>query len=190
MMAGVTSGFIVGNDAYAVPANKTLLIMQVMTWDRQNLTATFHITATGYSDSIQADASGRAVKEVPAGSTYVISIQHQGDYLNDGDQTVVAGNEEVAWINFNLSEPAIQAYNNVTASTWVADNTYADYPYRCAIPIAGVTASDIPEVVYDVPEATSGDYAPVAISYLGGVYIYSAVNTSITIPTIVIKHQA
>ena len=76
--------------------------------------------------------------------------------------------------------------SNVTASSWVADTTYADYGYRCALTIAGVTASDVAEVIFGVTEATSGDYAPVCQTYAGGVYIYSKVNTSITIPTIMV----
>ena len=76
--------------------------------------------------------------------------------------------------------------SNVTASSWVADTTYADYGYRCALTIAGVTASDVAEVIFGVTEATSGDYAPVCQTYAGGVYIYSKVNTSITVPTVMV----
>jgi len=184
------SAFIAGSTKYEVPTNYTMLILDLMTWDRQNLTGTFTITGTGYSESIQADASGRAVKVVPAGATYTVTLTHNGDYLNDGPQSVVAVSEEIVWVAFNLSEPAIQAYNNIAVSTWASDNTYTDYPYRAAIPISGVTADDIPEVVFDVAEATSGDYAPVSTSYNGGIYIYSARNDSITIPTVVVKHQA
>jgi len=183
------SAFIAGSTKYEVPTNKTMLILQVMTWDQNNLAGTFTITGGGDTQTVQADASGRAVKVVDSGATYTISLTHGGDYLNDGPQSIVAVSEEIVWVTFNLSEPAIQSYNNVAVSTWASDNTYSDYPYRAAIPITGLTADDIPEVVFDVPEATSGDYAPVATSYNGGIYIYSAVNTAITIPTIVIKHQ-
>ena len=76
--------------------------------------------------------------------------------------------------------------SNVTASSWVADTTYSDYGYRCALAVTGVTASDVAEVVFGVAEATSGDYAPVCQTYAGGVYIYSKVNTSITVPTVMV----
>ena len=79
-----------------------------------------------------------------------------------------------------------EIYTNKSASSWVADNTYSDFPYRCAIAITGVTASDVAEVVFAQSEASSGNYASVCETYAGGVYIYSSVNTSITIPTILI----
>jgi len=76
--------------------------------------------------------------------------------------------------------------SNTSVSSWVSDNTYADYPYRASIAITGVTANDTAEVVFAVAQATSGDYAPVCETYAGGVYVYSAVNDTITIPTIII----
>jgi len=72
----------------------------------------------------------------------------------------------------------------------VSDATYEDYPFKCAIALSGVVATDVPEVVFNVAEATSGDYAPVAECYDGGVYIWSSVDTAITVPTIIIKHTA
>lgn len=175
---------------YNVPPNQTLLILQVATWNRQNLAATFTISATGYSETVQADASGRATKLVPSGTTYVVSLTHTGAYLNDADQTVTANSEEIAWVTFNLSEPAIDVYENISAINWVADNTYFNFPYKCALPIQGVVSTDVPEVIYDVPEAIGGAYAPVAECYDGGVYIWSSVDTAITIPTVLIKHTA
>lgn len=188
-MARTVSAFIAG-PAYTVPPNMTLLILQLTTWDRRNLTATFNVSASGYSESIQADAGGRAVLMVPSGATYTVTLTHAGTYLNDQSQLVVANSEEVVWVNFVLSLSAVEAFENVAASVWTADATYDDYPYRCALALTGVTASDIPEVVFGVQEATSGDYAPVAECYDGGVYIWSSVNTAITVPTVIIKRNA
>ena len=44
----------------------------------------------------------------------------------------------------------------------------------------------VAEVVYDIADAESGNYAPVCNTFDGGVYIYSKVNTAITIPTILV----
>lgn len=189
MMARTVSAFIAG-PAYTVPPNMTLLILQLTTWDRRNLTATFTISASGYSESIQADAGGRAVLMVPSGTTYTVTLTHAGTYLNDQSQLVVANSEEIAWVDFDLMEPAVQVFENQTASVWVSDATYEDYPYKCAIALSGVVATDVPEVVFNVAEATSGDYAPVAECYDGGIYIWSSVDTQITVPTIIIKHTA
>ena len=190
MTVQTASGFIAGK-TYDLAANTTLVIVQVQTWDRANLNgATVSITATGKSYTPSLDATGRAEIVVDSGLTYNVHLSISGDYLNDDDQSFVANNEEVVWVNYNLSEPAIQTITNTTVSTWASDNTYPDYPYRAAIPITGVTANDVAEVMFDVDQAISGDYAPVTVTYSGGVYIYSAVNDSITIPTIVIMHHA
>lgn len=76
--------------------------------------------------------------------------------------------------------------SNISVSSWSSDSTYTGFGYRAAIAITGVTASDVAEVVFGQTEASSGNYASVCETYAGGVYIYSSVNTSITIPTILI----
>lgn len=77
-------------------------------------------------------------------------------------------------------------FTNKSASSWVADSTYEDFPYRCAVACTGVTASDVAEVVFNVDDAVSGNYAPVCQTYAGGVYIYSSASDSITIPMILV----
>lgn len=64
---------------------------------------------------------------------------------------------------------------------------YEDYPYRAAIPLAGVTAEMIPEVIFGLKEATSGYYAPISETYDGGVYLYASDDPAeaFLIPTII-----
>ena len=75
---------------------------------------------------------------------------------------------------------------NVPVSAFVADSTYQDYPFRAAIALTGVLNSMIPEVVLGMADAIDGNFAPVAATYNGGVYLYaaSAPESAITIPTI------
>lgn len=75
----------------------------------------------------------------------------------------------------------------VEPDAFLVDDTYADFPLRAAVPLTGVLESMTPEVVLDVAEAMSGEYAPVAETYTGGVYIYasSKPQAAITIPTII-----
>lgn len=75
----------------------------------------------------------------------------------------------------------------VPVSSFVADSTYADFPYRASVPLSGVISTMIPDVVLSLADATSGNFAPVAEAYNGGVYIYAASppNSAITIPTII-----
>lgn len=74
----------------------------------------------------------------------------------------------------------------VSASLFSDDSTYPDYPFRAAVELAGVTSGMIPEVIFSLTDAVSGNFAPVTACYDGGVYIYAAEQptTGITIPTI------
>ena len=75
---------------------------------------------------------------------------------------------------------------SVPAASFVSDSTYTDFPYRAAVTLTGVTASMIPEVVFGVSDAMSGNFAPVAEAYDGGIHLYAAAvpDAAITIPTI------
>ena len=80
-------------------------------------------------------------------------------------------------------------FSNVSVSkgAFVSNTTYQDFPYRASIALSGAIKSMIPEVVLSVDDALSGNYAPVAESYNGGVYLYagSPPESDITIPTII-----
>lgn len=67
-------------------------------------------------------------------------------------------------------------FNNksVSASSFVSNTTYEDYPYRASVSLSGVISSMIPEVMFSLADATSGNFSPVAETYNGGVYIYAA----------------
>lgn len=75
----------------------------------------------------------------------------------------------------------------VPAAKWASDSTYADYPYRAAVALSGVTAAMIPEVVFGLGAMADNSFASVAECYNGGVYIYAAgqPGAAITIPTII-----
>ena len=74
----------------------------------------------------------------------------------------------------------------VAKTAFVTNDTYGDYPYRASVALTGVLSSMIPEVVLSVVDVASGNFAPVAACYDGGVYLYAASvpDTAITIPTI------
>lgn len=94
-------------------------------------------------------------------------------------QTELTGKQDARLTFSNVS---------VLASAFVADATYADYGYRAAVAITGVTSSMFPEVVLAPSDAASGNFAPVAQSYNGGVYIYaqSVPSATLSIPTIIL----
>ena len=73
---------------------------------------------------------------------------------------------------------------NVTVSNWVADTTYADFPYRGSIFNDRIKSSTVMYVIFNLTDATSGIYCPVCNTADGVLYIYSKNNNSVTIPTI------
>jgi hypothetical protein len=89
-------------------------------------------------------------------------------------------------IDVNNKQEKVLKFENILASNWTNDSTYADYPYRCDMNCAGVTETMYAEVVFGLTESTSGQYAPLCETKEGVVSIWSKGNTSITIPTIVI----
>lgn len=75
----------------------------------------------------------------------------------------------------------------VPAASFVDDTTYQDFPFRAAVELTGVISSMIPDVVLALSDATSGNFAPVAECYNGGIYLYaaSAPDAALTVPTII-----
>lgn len=63
---------------------------------------------------------------------------------------------------------------SVANSAFSSVGTYASYPWRAAVPLTAVKSTMVPEVVFNLDAATSGNFAPIAECYDGGVYIYAA----------------
>lgn len=72
---------------------------------------------------------------------------------------------------------AVLTYGQQTVQTtaWTEDQTLvaAGYGYRAPVPLEGMTGSHIPTVNFSASDASSGNMAPVADSYDGGVYIFA-----------------
>lgn len=81
-------------------------------------------------------------------------------------------------------------FNNVSVEVadFVADATYEDFPFRVSVPLEGVIVSMIPEVIFGLLDATSGNFSPVAESYNGGIYLYASdvPEAAVVIPTILL----
>lgn len=77
---------------------------------------------------------------------------------------------------------------SVASSKFASNATYEDFPFRASVPLSGVLASMIPEVIFSLTDATSGLFAPVAESYNGGVYLYASdvPEATVVIPTILL----
>ena len=104
--------------------------------------------------------------------------------LNNNWEHIQALIEELRTV-FNAAL-IVQKSVSVATSAWASDTTYTDYPFRASIPIDGCTVNHIPEVTFALADAISGNFAPIAETYDGGVYIYAAEvpSEAMTIPTI------
>lgn len=103
--------------------------------------------------------------------------------LTDGSKTY---SESVFQVNTKPYQRKGLVFSEVEATTWVESTTYDDFAYQCDVMCAGVTADDFAEVVFDLAESTSGNYAPLCETVADAVRIYSKLNTTITIPTVII----
>lgn len=77
-------------------------------------------------------------------------------------------------------------FHNITvrAIDFRADSTYTAFPYKAEIPLTGVLATMVPEVVFPIVDF---GYAPVCSSFNGGVSIWVSErpNEDFVIPTII-----
>ena len=121
------------------------------------------------------------VKNATAG--HFAGLDSSGNLTDSGKKPGDFANASHAHAGY--AEVKIFSGVSVTASAWVNDSTYAAYPYAASIACPGVTASHVPEVVFGATEATSGNFAPVALSGSGTVKIYAA-----TKPTAAITVQS
>lgn len=77
-------------------------------------------------------------------------------------------------------------FTDLSASEWVEDTTFTDYPYRCDLSCEGVTADMYAAVVFGLVQASAGNYAPVCETGTDIVSIWSKESETITVPTIII----
>lgn len=75
---------------------------------------------------------------------------------------------------------------SVLASAFVSDSTYSAYGYRATIPLGGVDSSFYPDVIFSLATLDEIGVAPIAVTYDGGVYIYTDAipNGTMVIPVI------
>ena len=121
------------------------------------------------------------VKSATAG--HFAGLDSSGNLTDSGKKPGDFANASHAHAGY--AEVKIFSGVSVAASAWVSDSTYAAYPYAASIACPGVTASHVPEVVFGATEATSGNFAPAALSGSGTVKIYAA-----TKPTAAITVQS
>lgn len=101
----------------------------------------------------------------------------RSDHVHPSDTTKQDKN-----IYFNASAP------ECSVSTWTQQTnpTIAGFPYRADIYIAGITEAMYAIVTFKTADVLTGNYAPECNTHANGIYIYSKVNTAITLDSIAI----
>lgn len=121
-------------------------------------------------DAAIGDADGLVAELEAAVESLPEIAEISGLLMGDG-----AGNVRAAAANADYYEPPLRAHDlSVATGAWADDATYAAYPKRAAVFVAGAAADMVPEVTFALADAVSGLLAPVAETYAGGVYLYAA----------------
>lgn len=92
-----TMGAFMGGGVEMIPAGKHQIYLQWQTEDRQNLSG---VSFAVGSQTVQADAYGRAKVLVDSGSAVTISCTHSGSYSGDGPQTIDTLSAEQSFVYF------------------------------------------------------------------------------------------
>lgn len=79
-----------------------------------------------------------------------------------------------AKVDGTLTRKRVFTNKSVAASAFKADSTYADYSYRAAVALSGISAIYTPYVMFSEAAAETGIFSRKANSYAGGVYIYAS----------------
>lgn len=113
--------------------------------------------------------------------------------LKDSALTEAVGklSQDVTELQSAVAEKTL-CFTNITIETtdWTdqsSDPDVAGYPYKAEITAADVTTDYTPDVRFDVADATSGIFAPVAATGTDKVLIYASEvpSADITIPVII-----
>ena len=159
----------------SIPAGTTELTNALITDERQDPDVCGIVTETVTADTSVIQAQFEAI--------YAQVTAECASILESIEQELEDLQAEAA-----VELKKLQFDDTVVATTaFISDATYTDYPYRAAIALTDVIANMIPDVMFDMAEAISGVFAPVAKCYNGGVYIYAngVPDSAITIPTII-----
>ena len=135
----------------AVAAGTTAITASMITDERMDTSVCGLVTESITIDTVTMQEQFEALLK---------AIQHELADLEAGSGT------EMKKLQFNNT--------TVKATSFVNTATYEDYPYRAPVALNGAISSMIPEVIFGLVDATSGNFAPVAESYNGGVYLYAS----------------
>lgn len=111
-----------------------------------------------------------------------VTVEDFTEHTEDNVRHVTAA-ERTAWNEATITFTDVP----VTPVMFLPDTTYPDYPFKANVPCLGVTADYIPIVNFAMEQATSGNYAPIALAGDDEITIYAIEDAAsqFSIPTIV-----
>ena len=139
------------------------------------------VTSGNPHGTTAADVGARPDTWMPSAEDVGALTQDQADerYLQMQGTTTVASSIGTAPYTIEFTEETDEVpiltfgAQSVATSAWATDTTYEGWGFRAAVALSGVTADYVPSVTFGIVDATSGNLAPVADTYAGGVYIYA-----------------
>ena len=182
------------NTTVAKETGKGLSTNDYTTTEKNKLAgiATGATANTGTITKVQAngtDVASSGTANIPAASTSAYGVTKLSSAINSTSTALAATASAVKSAYDRATNAASKIFSNVSVATsaWTSDTTYTDYPYKATIACSGVTANHVPTVNFGLADATSGIFAPVALSAANAVTIYASENpaSAITIPSIV-----
>lgn len=155
-------------------------------------------TVNGYDNTVLKTNDNILVVAQGSPDLYVTSVEATNipynfttvDKFNDDlvkNTVLQIGYYKVAFYETD-GQPVTVAYQNVVVKStdWVASTEFADFPYEAKIPLSNfVDYTTVPQVVFDIADTMSGNYAPICKSGDKCVYIYGKVQDEITLKTVI-----
>ena len=100
------------------------------------------------------------------------------------------GDFDSSWVNKfkdNSKQDKNLVFTNVVVDNWESDSTYTNFSYKCEISnLTGVTSSMTALVIFNPDDNINNDYANICLTGTDSVTIYSKLNSTITVPKIIV----
>lgn len=99
--------------------------------------------------------------------------------------------ENAQYLTTNDGDPygrIIVSNVQVPVASWSSDASFEQYPCAATVGVTGATSAMVPDVIFGMADAISGNFAPVAESTNNGVKIYAkeTPTEAVTIATIIL----
>lgn len=120
-------------------------------------------------------------------STFFTKFKANGEWKTVKDPNAVPKTTTVNGVALSGNITTRLVFTNKAATNWTqlsssASDYNEDFPWRGELSCSGVNPSMVPEVIFGVTDAMSGEFAPIArIDTNGKVYIYAASQPSVTV---------